>query len=242
MIKSVYFKPIPENISTWYLTIKFEEQTDIRVKTFAKVEITTYPHIMDKAKCVNMLKEHLALLKVNHEEQVMKLATLKEAHVYCVIYNVSAQQYGPLLEKFIRTKFNYIKNKAEDCTGDCFKEGKNSEVKVSLGGARHKKFNFVQIRPSHDCDTYILTAYHLSHENIESEGELYIFKVPKKDIKNIVISYGGYAHGTIKEHGKITADSLNDENIIKEYALRPTINDNCWKALMKFRVSETSLY
>jgi hypothetical protein len=197
---------------------------------------------MDKAKCVNMLKEHLALLKVNHEEQVMKLATLKEAHVYCVIYNVSAQQYGPLLEKFIRTKFNYIKNKAEDCTGDCFKDGKNSEVKVSLGGTRHKKFNFVQIRPSHDCDTYILTAYHLSHENIESEGELYIFKVPKKDIKNIVISYGGYAHGTIKEHGKITADSLNDENIIKEYALRPTINDNCWKALMKFRVSETSLY
>ena len=197
---------------------------------------------MDKAKCVNMLKEHLALLKVNHEEQVMKLATLKEAHVYCVIYNVSAQQYGPLLEKFIRTKFNYIKNKAEDCTGDCFKDGKNSEVKVSLGGARHKKLNFVQIRPSHDCDTYILTAYHLSHENIESEGELYIFKVPKKDIKNIVISYGGYAHGTIKEHGKITADYLNDENIIKEYALRPTINDNCWKALMKFRVSETSLY
>jgi len=197
---------------------------------------------MDKTKRVNMLKEHLALLKVNHEEQVMKLATLKEAHVYCVIYNVSAQQYGPLLEKFIRTKFNYIKNKAEDCTGDCFKDGKNSEVKVSLGGARHKKFNFVQIRPSHDCDTYILTAYHLSHENIESEGELYIFKVPKKDIKNIVISYGGYAHGTIKEHGKITADSLNDENKIKEFALRPTINDNCWKELMKFRVSETSLY
>jgi hypothetical protein len=38
---------------------------------------------------------------------------------------------------------------------------KNSEVKVSLGGATHSKFNFVQIRPSHDCDTYILTAYHL---------------------------------------------------------------------------------
>lgn len=149
---------------------------------------------------------------------------------------------GSLLEKFIRTKFNYVKNKAEDCTGDCFKDGKNSEVKVSLGGARHKKFNFVQIRPLHDCDTYILTAYHLSHENIESEGELYIFKVPKNDIKNIVISYGGYAHGTIKEHGIITTESLNDENKIKEFALRPTINDNCWKELMNFRVSETSLY
>jgi len=103
------------------------------------------------------------------------------------------------------------------------------------------KFNFVQIRPSHDCETYILTAYNLSSENVESEGELYIFKVPKEDIKKIVVSFGGYAHGTIKEHGKITIESLNDEKSTKEYALRPTINDACWKALMPFRVPESGL-
>lgn len=196
---------------------------------------------LNKEERVKRLKDFLTLSKVNHEYEIMKLLTLKEAHTYCVIYSVSSQQYGPLLEKFIRTKFDYIKNKAENCTGDCSKDGKNSEVKVSLGGSTHTKFNFVQIRPSHDCDTYILTAYHLSSENVESEGDLYIFKIPKTDIKPIVVSYGGYAHGTTKEHGKITIDSLNDTKNTKEYALRPTINDECWKALLPFNVHESKL-
>jgi hypothetical protein len=219
---------------------KIEAEPDVKAIASVKVEMPRLPP-MDKAERVKRLREHLTLSKVNHEDQFMKLATLKEAHTYCVIHGASAQQYGPLLEKFIRTKFNYIKNKAEDCTGDCSKDGKNSEVKVSLGGVTRNKFNFVQIRPSHDCETYILTAYNLSSENVESEGELYIFKVPKEDIKKIVVSFGGYAHGTIKEHGKITIESLNDEKSTKEYALRPTINDACWKALMPFRVPESGL-
>ena len=219
---------------------KNKDNTYINVSTLVNID-TPILHPMDRNERVNILKEHLARSTVKHEEQVMKLATLKEAHIYCVIYGVSSQKFGPLLEKFIRIKFNYVKNKAGDCTGDCFKDGKNSEVKVSLGGVNHNKFNFVQIRPSHKCDTYILTAYHLSNENVESEGELYVFKVPKTDIKNLVMSYGGYAHGTIKEHGKKSIDSLNNENIIKEYDLRSTINDNCWNALMEFRVPETAL-
>ena len=196
---------------------------------------------MDKEERVKRLKEYLTLSKVNHKDQIMNLATLKEANAYCIIHGVSAQQYGPLLERFIRIKFSYIKNKAEDCTGDCSKDGKNSEVKVSLGGASHSKFNFVQIRPSHDCETYILTAYNLSSDNVDSEGELYIFKVPKEEIKKIIVSFGGYAHGTVKEHGKITIESLNDEKSAKEYALRPTINDTCWKELISFRVQESEL-
>ena len=218
----------------------FNKVNDTRILPEMPTLMPTLPP-MDKSDRVKRLKEHLTLSKVKHEDQVMKLATLKEAHTYCVINGVSAQQYGPLLERFIRTKFNYIKNKAEDCTGDCSKDGKNSEVKVSLGGATHTKFNFVQIRPSHDCETYILTAYHLSPENVEAEGELYVFKVPKKDIKKIVLSYGGYAHGTIKEHGAITIDYLDDEKSTKEYSLRPTINDDCWKELMAFRVLESAL-
>ena len=190
---------------------------------------------------VKKLKEHLVLLTVNHETQIMNLKTLKQAHVYCVTNNLSAQRYGPLLEKFIQTKFNYIKNKAKDCTGDCSKDGMNIEVKVSLGGASHTKFNFVQIRPSHACDVYIFTAYHLSFENVEKSGELYIFKLPKSEIKKLIMSYGGYAHGTIKEHSAITIDILNDENSTKEYAIRTTINDECWKVLMEFRLPETDL-
>jgi len=196
---------------------------------------------MNKTARVEKLKEHLMLSKIKHEEIVMQLSSLKDAHVYCVMYGLSAQQYGPLLEKYIMLKFGYIKNKAEHCTGDCSKNGKNSEIKVSLGGANHTKFNFVQIRPSHDCDEYILTAYHLSSENVETEGELYIFKVPKEEIKKIIVSYGGYAHGTIKEHKNITIDSMNDTKSIKEYALRPSINDECWKALLEYRIPESRL-
>jgi len=192
---------------------------------------------MDNNECVKRLTEHLVLSKVNHDEEIIRLPSLKHAHSYCIIYGLSAQQYGPLLEKYIRIKFNYIKNKAEDC----YKDGKNSEVKVSMGGSKHLKFNFVQIRPSHDCDIYILTAYHLSFENVDSEGKLYIFKVPKEEMKKLIVSYGGYAHGTIKEHGKITVESLHDENNTKEYAIRPTINDSCWKSLLSFQVDEKDL-
>lgn len=229
-------KKIPTSVSAQ----KIEAETVVKAPAPVKVEMPTHPP-MDKSDRVKRLREHLTLSKVNHEDQIMKQATLKAAHTYCVMHGLSAQKYGPLLERFIRIKFNYIKNKAEDCTGDCSKDGKNSEVKVSLGGETHTKFNFVQIRPSHDCDTYILTAYNLSSDNVESEGELYIFKVPKEEIKKIVVSFGGYAHGTIKEHGKITIESLNDKKSTKEYALRPTINDACWKALMAFRIPESDL-
>lgn len=196
---------------------------------------------MTKEERVNKLKEHLVNANVKHDAQVMQLTTLKDAHVYCVLYRVSAQQYGPLLERFIRTTFNYVKNNANECTGDCSKDGNNSEVKVSIGGATHSKFNFVQIRPAHDCDNYILTAYHLCHDNVADEGELYIFKISKDAIKKLIVSHGGYAHGTIKEHGAITTDSIDVEHVIKEYALRPSINDECWKALLPFRIFETEL-
>jgi hypothetical protein len=196
---------------------------------------------MNKAQRVRRLKEHLVSIKIKHKDEIMKLSTLKEAHVYCIIHNVSAQQYGPLLEKYIRTKYQYDKNKAEDCTGDCSKDGTNLEIKVSLGGAEHKKFNFVQIRPSHDCGIYILTAYHVSFDNVDEEGELYVFKVPKENLMELIASYGGYAHGTIKEHGEITSDSLTVNKNTKEYALRPTIEDECWKTLMQYRIPEFDL-
>jgi hypothetical protein len=188
----------------------------------------------------SQLKALLDSSRVNHEKLIMEQTSLKDAHVYCALARLSAQQYGLLLEKYIRTKFGYDKNKAKDCTGDLSKNGENVEVKVSLGGKNYSKFNYVQLRPFHQC-TYLLTAYHLSHDNLETNGELYLFRIPKDEMKRLIVSHGGYAHGTIKEHGRITEETLNDETKIKEYALRPTMNDNCWKALLPFRVSEETL-
>lgn len=131
---------------------------DINNESLLHIDMHILP-VMDNAERIKRLKEHLTLSKVKHEETVMKLSSLKEAHTYCVIHGLSAQQYGPLLEKYIKIKFNYKKNKAKDCIGDCSKDGKNSEIKVSLGGATHTKFNFVQIRPSHECDIYIFLPH-----------------------------------------------------------------------------------
>ncbi len=176
---------------------------------------------MDAAARVLRLKEHLALATINHEKQLMKLPTLKDAHVYCVIHSIAAQQYGPLLERYIQAKFAYVKNKAKDCLGDCAKDGKNCEIKVSLGGATHSRFNFVQIRPSHDCDAYLLTAYHLSPENAESEGELFVFRVPKADMISLVVAFGGYAHGTVKEHGPVTIETDTENGLNRLTSIKP---------------------
>jgi len=190
---------------------------------------------------IGKLTEHLCRSTTNHEQEILKEITLKNAHIYCVINSVSAQQYGPLLEKYIRIKNKFVKNTASDCNGDCSKNNKNAEVKASLGGAKHNKFNWVQLRVSHDIQYYILTAYHLSSKNVEIGGDLYVFSIPKDDMIPLITKYGGYAHGTNKEHGAITIADLKDEKNKKEYAMRPSYGDKCWLDIMKFRVDENSL-
>jgi hypothetical protein len=193
------------------------------------------------AERIRLLKEHLARSTVKHDIQILHEPTWKDAHMYCVIYDISAQQYGPLLERYMQQKYSFAKNSASACTGDCSKEAKNAEVKASLGGAKHVKFNWVQLRVSHDIDYYILTAYHLSSANVESGGDLYIFRVNKEDMLPLIAKYGAYAHGTVREHGAITLTDLKDENNKKEYALRPGFGDKCWMDIMRFRIADSSL-
>jgi hypothetical protein len=83
------------------------KKLDIKVKTSEFI------------KMVDKLKEHLRISKINHDKEIMKQLTLKSAHIYCVINGVSAQQYGPLLEKYIINRYNYKKKKSTECIGDC---------------------------------------------------------------------------------------------------------------------------
>ena len=81
----------------------------------------------------------------------------------------------------------------------------------------------------------ILLAYYLDYTNLEILGELYIFRLNKENIKQLILKYGGYAHGTIKKNGKITIEDLNDINNTKEYAIRPIYNSKCWNELLNFK-------
>ena len=189
------------------------------------------------AEYIQELEELVARSTIIHVDEILRETTLQKAHIYCIIHHLSAQQYGPLLEKYIRIKYKFVKNTASGCNGDCSKNNKNAELKASLGGVKHNKFNWVQLRVSHDIQYYILTAYHLTIENVKTGGELYVFRVPKDDMLPLIANYGGYAHGTNKEHGPITIADLKDEKNKKEYALRPSYGNKCWLDIMKFRVN-----
>ena len=180
----------------------------------------------------------LNLSKRSHTVEIMKVRDLKAAHMYCKINQLSGQVSGPLIENYIKMKYNMIKNSSAICIGDLQHNETNLEIKISNGGKDNNKFNYVQLRMNHVCE-YLLTAYYLNESNIETTmGELYIFKLNKADIKRMVLLYGGYAHGTITKLGKITLEDLNDTTNDKEYALRPVYGSKCWKDLLQYRIDD----
>lgn len=192
----------------------------------------------------NMIKNKLIELLnnpiINHKNEIIKKTTLKMAHIYCKYNNLSGQLSGILIEYYIQKKYNVIKNKPSSCIGDLYYNGNNYEIKTSNGGKYHKNFNYVQLRINHDC-LYILTAYYININNINDLGELYIFRLTKKDLIYMILNYGSYAHGTIKNLGKIKIDELNKNSNNKEYALRSKYGDKCWKELLNFRIYESCI-
>lgn len=188
----------------------------------------------------NRLRALVIKPKVNHAAKILTQPDLKAACIYCKLNgDIKPQSYGGLIENYIVKKYNVSKNKPYTCIGDiCVGSKQNYEVKVSLGGQKHNKFNFVQIRMNHVCD-YLLIAYYLSAINIDTNGELFVFKLTKPEIKPLIIKYGGLAHGTTTKKGDITQESLEPATNENEYALRPKYGDSCWTELVeKYRVTD----
>ena len=172
------------------------------------------------------LKYCLKSNKINYKIEILKQQNLKEAHIYCKINNIPNNIYGILIESYLIKKYNMIRNN-NNC-GDLKYKNINLEIKTSLGGKNNNKFNYVQIRFNHNCN-YMLFAYYLNNSNINLGGNLYVFYLTKQQLKKLVLKYGNYAHGTIKNNGKITENF--DET--KEYSLRPSYNSKCWNRLLK---------
>jgi hypothetical protein len=182
-----------------------------------------------------MLETILNRSRVDHRTEILNQGTLKDAHIYCKINSLSGQQTGPLIENYIKNRYQMTKNLPSDCNGDLRLNDSNLEIKVSNGGNEHNRFNYVQLRMNHNCE-YLFTAYYLDDSNVNQEGELYIFRINKEAMKPLILRYGSYAHGTKTKLGSITYEDLNSSRNTKEYALRPKFNDDCWKSLLKFRV------
>jgi hypothetical protein len=185
------------------------------------------------------LKQYLDSSRSNkiHVKNIMKLSTLKEAHIYCKYNNLSGQFTGPVIEKYIKMKYKMLKNKPSLCNGDLKCNETDIEIKSSNGGKENDKFNFVQLRMNHNCG-YILSTYYLNYDNLNNLGDLYLFRLDKENMKTLILKYGNYAHGTISKLGEITLKDLNDVKNQKEYSLRPKYGDKCWNELLQFKIDE----
>ena len=183
------------------------------------------------------LKHILGLSKCDHKIEIMKQPDIKQAHIYCKINQLAGQVSGPLIEYYIKNKYDMIKNNSSLCIGDLQHNQTNLELKISTGGKENNKFNYVQLRMNHICE-YILTAYYIDNHNLENMGELFIFRLNKPNMKKMILKYGGYAHGTIQKLGTITEEDLENPTNDKEYAIRPKYGDKCWCDLLEFRTNE----
>jgi hypothetical protein len=130
-----------------------------------------------------------------------------------------------------------IDNALNPTSGDGHKNGINYEIKASIH-AKKSKINFVQIRPDHDIQSYIFIAYNM-YEN-DTDGNAHIFKIPSHIVYDLIIGFGGYAHGTCAVLGKITSDNIKGRNC--EYSLRCNPNAKkgkhfeLWNEFMKYEV------
>jgi len=135
----------------------------------------------------------------------------------CILckHQLSSQQWGPLLESFIKEKFN-IGPAVDSVSGDgCSSKGLNIEIKVSLGD-KGGQLNFVQLRPDHTIDYYLFLGYNLFEGKL---GQTHWLLCPSKELYTLLPTYGGYAHGTISKLGDITMENIYGRGC--EYALRP---------------------
>lgn len=135
-----------------------------------------------------------------------------------------------------------IGNAFNKTSGDGHKNGIKYEIKTSIH-AKKSKLNFLQIRPDHDIDYYILIAYNMYGED-EGKGNAHIFKIPSPILYDLICRFGHYAHGNSTVLGKITSDNIKGRNC--EYALRCDPNEKkgkrfeLWNEFLKYEVEYNS--
>jgi hypothetical protein len=121
----------------------------------------------------------------------------------CIIARQYLKPQSSTFEKMIKDDLNL--GPKIKMSGDGRKNNINYEIKTSLHDMK-SRFNFRQIRPQHDIDQYILIGYNLHSPS--PKGPAYLFKIPSKDLYELILKYGSYTHGTIEENGKITEANM----------------------------------
>jgi len=158
----------------------------------------------------------------------------------CILARIYLSPQSTYLETICKKDLN-IGNAINSTSGDGYKNGNNYEIKTSIH-ANKSKINFVQIRPDHNVDYYIFIAFNMYENN--TIGNAHIFKIPSKIVYELIVRFGGYAHGSCTMLGKITSDNIKGRNC--EYDLRCDPNTkkgksfDIWNEFMKYEVEYDS--
>ena len=178
---------------------------------------TTAPTLMNNSDLSSLVKQmRIKCLKDNTHilERIKSETTLTGK---CILARNYLAPQSNIMEQIIKKDLE-IGNAPDKSSGDGSKNGKNFEIKFSAHD-KNGKFNWVQFRPDHNIDYYILIGYNLFEGTL---GKAYNFKVPAEDLYQLIIDYGGYAHGCQDILGVPTKDNLKGRDC--EYAIR--VNPN----------------
>lgn len=160
---------------------------------------------------------------------------IRDYSLDCLEHNISAQSYGPGVEKILIKKLNWHKDKRKN-TGDAVTaNGDMVEIKFSIANMKGET-NYVQIRPHYKANLYLLIYYSPELDKLEA------FLLKKNYVKLAIYKFGGYAHGSIKTQGKITLKNIFNNSY--EYAIRPNVikNDAAIKYFRKYNLLNKEEY
>lgn len=184
---------------------------------------------MNKINFKNLVKLLKEKDNFNKENILNKIYNSKTLTQKCILIRNYLSPQSTDMEKIIKKDLK-LNNAVNNTSGDAEKNGIKYEIKYS-GHGKKSKLNFVQIRPDHDIDIYILVCYNMYDKSSEL-GKGYCFKIPNENMNELIIKYGGYAHGTKKCLEKITEKNLKGRNC--EYSLR--CNPNAKKSSKQYKL------
>jgi len=199
------------------------EYTKLLLKSLQKEENDE----TDFVKIVNLMKIQDQL---DTQEKLRKINNVKTLTEKCILARQFLPPTSTSFEHIIRMDLG-IDKKVDEVSGDGVKNDKNFEIKASLH-AKKSKVNFVQIRPDHNIDFYLLVTYNM-YEN-DTIGQAHIYNVPSDDMYKLISEHGSYAHGTMLKNGKIMIENMKGRNF--EYCLRYDPNSKSVKnqAIIKY--------
>lgn len=153
------------------------------------------------------------ILKINDEpNEIYKALLCREF--------LSPQQSSGLLKKYIISSRTHIRDyQLFTC------------LRVSLG--YNNTFHFVQLHPN-EYEYFYFYCYTPFEKQY---GKIYEILLNREELIQLICEYGSYSHGTIRNNGPITKESIRSNAF--EYSIKPRTQTagtkpyRCWKEMLK---------